>query len=63
MRRRIGASSNGRQALYEPLENEDILLYDSDAHATVTLAKRPDADVILSSARFSHDGKWTVGVA
>ena len=54
----MGASGNGRQALYEPLENEDILLYDSDAHATVTLAKRPDADVILSSARFSHDGKW-----
>ena len=54
----MGASSDGRQVLYEPLENEDVLIYDSDGHATVTLAKRPDADVILSSARFSHDGKW-----
>jgi Tol biopolymer transport system component len=54
----MGASSDGRQVLYEPFENEDVLMYDSDAHTTVTLAKRPDADVILSSARFSRDGKW-----
>jgi Tol biopolymer transport system component len=54
----MGPSSDGRRTLYEPLENEDVLMYDSDAHATVTLAKRPDADVILSSARFSQDGKW-----
>jgi tricorn protease-like protein len=54
----MGASSDGRQVLYEPLENEDVLMYGADAHATVTLAKRPDAGVILSSARFSQDGKW-----
>jgi Tol biopolymer transport system component len=54
----MGASSDGRRILYEPLENEDVLMYDSDARATVTLAKRPDADVILSSARFSQDGRW-----
>ena len=54
----MGASSDGGSTLYEPFENEDLLMYDSDAHATVTLAKRPGADVILSSARFSHDGKW-----
>ena len=33
-------------------------MYDSEAHATVTLAKRPAADVILPSGRFSKDGKW-----
>jgi Tol biopolymer transport system component len=54
----MGASSDGRRTLYEPLENEDLLMYDSDAHTTVTLAKRPGADVILSSARFSQDGRW-----
>jgi eukaryotic-like serine/threonine-protein kinase len=54
----MGASSDGRQTLYEPLENEDVLMYDSDARATVTLAQRPDAGVILSSTRFSRDGKW-----
>jgi Tol biopolymer transport system component len=54
----MGASSDGRRTLYEPLENEDVLMYDADARATVTLAQRPDANVILSSARFSQDGKW-----
>jgi tricorn protease-like protein len=54
----MGTSSDGRLTLYEPLENEDVLMYDADAHATVTLAKRPAADLILSSARFSQDGKW-----
>jgi Tol biopolymer transport system component len=54
----MGASSDGRRTLYEPLENEDLLMYDADAHATVTLAKRPDPGVILSSGRFSQDGKW-----
>ena len=50
----MGASGNGRQALYEPLENEDILLYDSDADATAT-PKRPDADVIpLQRAVFAR---------
>src|SRR5215471_12230084 len=54
----MGASSDGHRTLYEPLENEDLLMYDSDSHATATLAKRPGADVILSSARFSQDGQW-----
>jgi eukaryotic-like serine/threonine-protein kinase len=54
----MGASTDGRRTLYEPLENEDVLMYDSDARATVTLARRPDASVILSSARFSQDGQW-----
>jgi hypothetical protein len=54
----MGASSEGRRTLYEPLENEDLLMYDADAHATVTLARRPDPGAILSSARFSQDGKW-----
>ena len=54
----MGTSSDGRRALYEPLENEDVVMHDADTHATVTLAKRPDKGVILSSAQFSQDGKW-----
>ncbi|MEO7272292.1 MAG: protein kinase [Vicinamibacterales bacterium] len=54
----MGPSSDGRRTLYEPLENEDLLMYDADAKATVTLARRPDAKMILSSARFSQDGQW-----
>jgi tricorn protease-like protein len=54
----MGASTDGRQTVYEPLENEDVLMYDADAHKTVRLAERPGADVILSSTRLSRDGKW-----
>jgi len=50
----MGASTDGRRTLYEPLENEDVLTYDADAHATVTLARRPDANLILSSARLKE---------
>lgn len=54
----MGASSDGREILYEPLENEDVLLYDSARRVTVKLAVRASPDLILSSARFSRDGKW-----
>jgi serine/threonine protein kinase/Tol biopolymer transport system component len=54
----MGASFDGRQVLYEPSENEDVLFYDSARRATVKLALRPSPDLILSSSRFSRDGKW-----
>jgi Tol biopolymer transport system component len=54
----MGASTTGSEILYEPLENEDVLMYDSARRATVKLALRPSPDLILSSARFSRDGKW-----
>jgi hypothetical protein len=54
----MGASTDGSEILYEPLENEDVLMYDSARRATVKLALRPTPDLILSSARFSRDGKW-----
>ncbi len=54
----MGASSDGREVLYEPPENEDVLMYDSGRRATVKLAARASGDLILSSARFSPDGKW-----
>jgi Tol biopolymer transport system component len=54
----MGASSDGSQILYEPPENEDVLLYDVARRSTLKLALRPSADLILSSSRFSRDGKW-----
>jgi Tol biopolymer transport system component len=54
----MGASTDGREILYEPVNNEDVLLYDSARRATVKLALRPSPDLILSGSRFSPDGKW-----
>jgi Tol biopolymer transport system component len=54
----MGASTDGREILYEPIENEDVLMYDSGRRATVKLALRASPDLILSSSRFSRDGKW-----
>jgi tricorn protease-like protein len=54
----MGASTDGRQAAFEPAENEDVLMYDFARRATVKLALRPSPDLILSSSRFSRDGKW-----
>lgn len=54
----MGASSDGREVLYEPVENEDVLVYDANRRATAKFALRASPDLILSSARFSRDGKW-----
>jgi Tol biopolymer transport system component len=54
----MGASQDGRRALYEPMQDEDVLMFDSDRHATVTLARRPSPELILSSSRLSRDEKW-----
>jgi Tol biopolymer transport system component len=56
----MGVSGDGRQVLYEPMENEDVLMYDTLRRAKVTLARRPspESEFILSSSRFSPDGKW-----
>jgi eukaryotic-like serine/threonine-protein kinase len=54
----MGASTDGRGILYEPPENEDVLMYDAARRTTVKLALRPSPDWILSSSRFSPDGKW-----
>src|ERR1017187_5741809 len=54
----MGASTDGREILYEPPENEDVLMYDAARRTTVKLALRPSPDLILSGSRFSPDGKW-----
>jgi Tol biopolymer transport system component/tRNA A-37 threonylcarbamoyl transferase component Bud32 len=54
----MGASTDGREILYEPVENEDVMMYDAGRRASVKLAMRPSPDLLLSSSRFSRDGKW-----
>jgi hypothetical protein len=54
----MGASTDGLEILYEPSENEDVLMYDAARRSTVKLVLRPGPDLILSSSRFSPDGKW-----
>jgi len=54
----MGASTDGKKILYEPPENEDVLMYDAARRTTVKLALRPSPDLILSGSRLSPDGKW-----
>ncbi len=52
------ASFNGDALIYEPIENEDLLMFDVAARKKIVLARRPGPDVILTGGRLSHDGKW-----
>jgi len=54
----MGASTDGKRILYEPEENEDVLMYDAASRSTVKLALRPSPDLLLSGSRLSPDGKW-----
>ena len=54
----MGASEDGRQVLFEPIENEDVLLYDPARGGVVKLALRPSPDFLMSGSRFSRDGIW-----
>lgn len=53
-----GASTDGSRLLYEPLENEDLLMFDVKERKTYKLALRREGDILLSGGRFSPDGKW-----
>ncbi len=55
-----GASTDGNRLLYEPLENEDLLMFDVRERRTYKLALRRKGDDLLSGGRFSPDGKWVV---
>ena len=53
-----GASSDGARVLYEPLEDEDLMMFDTLQHKSVKLAQRPRNDILLSAGQFSPDGNW-----
>ena len=51
-------SFDGKNITYEPIENEDVLMFDTVERKKYVLAARPGKDVILSGSRISGDGKW-----
>ena len=53
-----GASADGSRVTYEPLENEDLTIFDVAARKSGKLALRPGRDTILSGGQFSRDGQW-----
>ncbi|MFN7993355.1 MAG: protein kinase [Bryobacteraceae bacterium] len=54
----LSLSPDGRYVAYEPVKDEDVLVFDSAGHRSIRLARRPKPDVILSGTRLSPDGKW-----
>jgi eukaryotic-like serine/threonine-protein kinase len=53
-----GVSDDGRAVLFEPMQDEDVMLYDPSHPVPVKLAMRPNPDLLFSGGRFSRDGKW-----
>jgi serine/threonine protein kinase len=54
----MGVSHDGSKITFEPPENEDLLLFDSDTHTSRKLALRQNDGVILSGGKFSPDDQW-----
>ena len=53
-----GISYDGNSILYEPVKDEDLLMFDVKLHKSIALALRAQAADLLSGARFSPDAKW-----
>ncbi|MFN0102423.1 MAG: protein kinase domain-containing protein [Bryobacteraceae bacterium] len=53
-----GVSRDGSQILYEPKQDEDLLLFDAVAGKTVVLARRPHPKALLTDGHISRNGKW-----
>jgi len=53
-----GVSDDGRAVLFEPMQDEDVMLFDPSHTTPVRLAVRPNPDLLFSGARFSPEGKW-----
>lgn len=54
----MGASQDGRRVLYEPLQDEDLTVWDSQTRTNIKLALRRPGQSVLSGGRFSRDGRW-----
>jgi serine/threonine protein kinase len=53
----MGASADGKRISYEPTRSENLTWYDVDRKTSVVAAPHP-ADGVLTSGKFSPDGKW-----
>jgi hypothetical protein len=54
----MGVSFNSAKMTFEPVEFEDLMMFDAVERKKLKLAPRQRPDVILSSGQFSRDGKW-----
>ncbi len=54
----LRVSHDGRYVMYEPMANEDLLMFDAKERTTIKLAPRPEPDTTLSGGDLSPDGKW-----
>jgi eukaryotic-like serine/threonine-protein kinase len=53
-----GISRDGNAILYEPVKDEDLLMFDARQRQSIKLALRPQPGDFLSGGRFSPDEKW-----
>ena len=53
-----GISRDGNSILYEPVKDEDLMMFDVRQRKSVQLALRSQAGDLLSGGRFSPDEKW-----
>lgn len=54
----MGASHDGGEITYEPLQFEDLLLLDTESRRTMKVTPREDEGALLSSGQISKDGRW-----
>lgn len=53
-----GISHDGNSILYEPVKDEDLMMFDVLQRKTIKLALRAQPGDLLSGGRFSPDEKW-----
>ena len=51
-------SNDGRYATFEPVKDEDAVMYDLAQKQLITLARRQHPNDVLSGTHLSPDGKW-----
>ena len=51
-------SLDGRYAAFEPVKDEDVVVFDTVQKQLITLARRPDEKMLLSGTNLSPDEKW-----
>jgi Tol biopolymer transport system component len=53
-----GVSMDGHRVLFEPNQDEHLMMFDTVSGKSVKLADRGDPHVLLDGGQFSKDGRW-----
>ena len=56
----LSFSSSARFAAFEPVRDEDVMVFDTSQNRALTLATRPNPKTLLSGTHLSPDEKWVV---